>query len=609
VSDRIQAIAEQLGIDRDALNARFQEEREKRIRSDHSDQYRRAADGFDHLLADPFVEGKVEREPLNDEIDVLIIGAGFGGMLCAARLREQGVANLRIVEEAGDFGGTWYWNRYPGAQCDIESYCYLPLLDEIGYTPKERYSYANEIFDVAQQIAEKFDLRASACFRTRVEQVRWDDDIARWVVTTNRGDEMRARYVVTAPGSLHRAKLPGAPGLEDFQGKVFHTSRWDYNYTGGSPNDTNLDRLGDKKVAVIGTGCTAIQCVPYLAANAEHLYVFQRTPASVAERQNAPTDPDWAASLQPGWQEKRRRNFDAAMTFQSVENGVLVQDGWTSQVRGVFELLAELDPPPSAEEFAALTDLVDLKYTDDVRKRVDETVTDPETREKLKAWYRQFCKRPTFNDEYLPTFNRPNVTLVDTSETKGIERVTEKGIVVAGVEYEVDCIVYATGFDLTGSMKQRTGYDIVGEHGLTLSEAWSEGYRTFQAISVRKFPNYFMAAFGLQTPASVNITAVLDDLARHIAYTTATALQRNVRKIQPSKEAEAEWTEMVMSTPSMMGPADFQAQCTPSYYNNEGDPTSSAQVGVFPGNCTDFNTFLGKWRDAGELSGMEIELN
>ena len=288
---------------------------------------------------------------------------------------------------------------------------------------------------------------------------------------------------------------------------------------------------------------------------------------------------------------------------------MLVQDGWTSQVRGVFELLAELDPPPSAEEFAALADLVDLKYTDDVRKRVDETVTDPETREKLKAWYRQFCKRPTFNDEYLPTFNRSNVTLVDTSETKGIERVTEKGIVVAGVEYEVDCIVYATGFDLTGSMKQRTGYDIVGEHGLTLSEAWSEGYRTFQAISVRNFPNYFMAAFGLQTPFSVNITAVLDDLARHIAYTTATALERNIRKIQPSEQAEAEWTEMVMSTPSMMGAADFQAQCTPSYYNNEGDPTSSAQVGVFPGNCNDFNTFLGKWRDAGELSGMEIELN
>ena len=178
MSDRIQAIAEQLGIDREALNARFQEERQKRLRSDHSDQYRRAAEGFDHLLADPFVDGEVEREPLTDEIDVLIIGAGFGGMLCAARLREQGVASLRIVEEAGDFGGTWYWNRYPGAQCDIESYCYLPLLDELGYTPKERYSYANEIFDVAQKIAEKFDLRASACFRTRVEQVQWDEDCA-----------------------------------------------------------------------------------------------------------------------------------------------------------------------------------------------------------------------------------------------------------------------------------------------------------------------------------------------------------------------------------------------------------------------------------------------
>ena len=554
--------------------------------------------------------GEVERAPSTDEIDVLIIGAGFGGMLCAARLREQGVANLRIVEEAGNFGGTWYWNRYPGAQCDIESYCYLPLLDELGYTPKERYSYANEILMLPNRSRRSLTCvpaPASALGSSRCDgMTTWPAGWSPPTAATKCAPAMwsRPQAVCTVPSSS--ALL----GLKTFAGKVFHTSRWDYNYTGGSPDDTNLDRLGDKKVAVIGTGCTAIQCVPYLAANAEqHLYVFQRTPASVAERQNAPTDPDWAASLQPGWQEQRRRNFDAAMTFQPDENGVLVQDGWTSQVRGVFELLAELDPPPSAEEFAALADLVDLKYTDDVRKRVDETVTDPETREKLKAWYRQFCKRPTFNDEYLPTFNRSNVTLVDTSETKGIERVTEKGIVVAGVEYEVDCIVYATGFDLTGSMKQRTGYDIVGEHGLTLSEAWSEGYRTFQAISVRNFPNYFMAAFGLQTPFSVNITAVLDDLARHIAYTTATALERNIRKIQPSEQAEAEWTEMVMSTPSMMGAADFQAQCTPSYYNNEGDPTSSAQVGVFPGNCNDFNTFLGKWRDAGELSGMEIELN
>ena len=609
MSDRTQAIAEKLGIDRDALNARFLEEREKRLRSDHSAQYRRAADGFDYLLADPFVDGEIEREPLTDEIDVLIIGAGFGGMLCASRLRQQGVENLRIVEEAGDFGGTWYWNRYPGAQCDIESYCYLPLLDELGYTPKERYSYAPEIFDVAQRIAEKFDLRSNACFRTRVDDARWNEDISRWVVTTNRSDEMRARFVITAPGGLHRAKLPGVPGLEDFQGKVFHTSRWDYDYTGGSLGDTNLDRLGDKKVAVIGTGCTAIQCVPYLATAAKHLYVFQRTPASVAERLNAPTDPAWVASLEPGWQERRRRNFDAAMTFQPEEDGVLVQDGWTAQVRGVFELLSELDPPPSEEEFAALVNVVDLKYTEDMRRRVDESVTDPETREKLKAWYRQFCKRPTFNDEYLPTFNRPNVTLVDTSETKGIERVTEKGIVAGGVEYEVDCIVYATGFDITGTLKQKTGFDIVGEGGRTLTEYWTDGLATFQGCSVRNFPNYFIAAFGLQTPFSVNITAVLDDLARHIAYVTATALERNIRKIQPSEQAQAEWVELVMGGPGLTGTADFQAQCTPSYYNNEGDPGGGLNVGVFPGNVNDYNNYLAKWRNAGDLAGMEVELN
>src|SRR5262245_41701340 len=247
-----------LGFDPDALREKYRHERDKRLRPDGNDQYVEVTGKFAHFVDDPYVEPGFIREPLTDEIDVVIIGGGFGGLLAGARFRQAGIDDIRIIEAGGDFGGTWYWNRYPGAQCDIESYCYLPLLEELGYMPKEKYSYAPEIYEHSQRIASAFNLYDAACFQTSVTGLKWDEDSARWIVSTDRNDAMKARFVVMATGPLNRPKLPAVPGIEDFEGHTFHTSRWDYHYTGGD-HSGGLTKLADKRVAIIGTGATAIQ--------------------------------------------------------------------------------------------------------------------------------------------------------------------------------------------------------------------------------------------------------------------------------------------------------------------------------------------------------------
>ena len=563
---------------------------------------------YQSLRDDPFVEPHHKREALEDEVSVVVIGGGFGGMLAAVRLRQQGVHDIRIIDAAGDFGGTWYWNRYPGAQCDIESYCYFPLLEEMGYMPKERYSYGPEIFAYAQSIAQKFDLYDVACFQTSVTGQIWDEDSARWVISTDRGDTIRARFVINALGALNKPQLPGIPGIETFKGHTFHTCRWDYEYTGGG-REGGLTKLSDKSVAVIGTGCTSIQCVPFLAQSAEQLYVFQRTPASVDVRGNAPTDPEWAATLEPGWQEARRRNFDDVSAGRPVEE-ILVQDGWTAQAQIIGEWMGHLDLTQLAEsDWVELAELADLKQNEDIRARVDALVNEGDTRENLKAWYRQFCKRPTFNDEYLPTFNRPNVTLVDTSETKGVERITESALVANGQEYEVDCIIFATGFEVSTAYTRRGGFDIVGEGGRSLSEYWSDGPKTLHGITVPGMPNQFILGVGLQGPFGVNITAMLDDGAQHIAEVVKTGLDRGIRSLQPTEEAAAQWlAETALDFDPSNPEYQFHESCTPSYYNNEGDLLDPNIPGVYPHGVNAFNELLAEWRASGDLPGMKLEL-
>ena len=283
------ATPEDLGFDPEALRRKYRQERDKRIRSDGNEQYVEVTGEFSAYVDDPYIAGPEEREPLFDEVDVVVVGGGFGGLLTAAHLREAGVEDIRLIEKGGDVGGTWYWNRYPGAACDVESYVYLPLLEEVGYVPSEKYAHAPEILSHSRAIAEKYDVYRNACFQTEVTQMDWDDESARWIVSTNRGDRMRARFVCMANGPLHRPKLPGIPGVSSFQGHTFHTSRWDYEYTGGDSTG-NLSRLADKRVGIIGTGATAVQCVPHVGAAAKELFVFQRTPSSVDVRDTLPPD-------------------------------------------------------------------------------------------------------------------------------------------------------------------------------------------------------------------------------------------------------------------------------------------------------------------------------
>ena len=279
--ERLHNLFPDLDFDPEQLRNRYRQERDRRLRDDGESQYIEAEGEFAHYADDdPYVEPGYERESLDLQLDVVVIGAGFSGLMTGARLKERGIENFRIIESGGNFGGTWYWNRYPGAQCDIESYCYLPLLEETGYMPKEKYSYAPEIYEHVKRVGKYFDLEDRAVFRTRVTQVKWLEDEAVWQVSTHRNDKIRTRFVIQATGPANRPKLPGIHGISSFRGKSFHTSRWDYGYTGGD-HTGGLTRLSDKRVAVIGTGATAIQCVPFLGEYAKELYVFQRTPSSV----------------------------------------------------------------------------------------------------------------------------------------------------------------------------------------------------------------------------------------------------------------------------------------------------------------------------------------
>jgi cyclohexanone monooxygenase len=592
----------ELGFDPDALREKYREERDKRLRPEGNDQYLEVAGELAHFVDDPYVEPGYTREPLTDEVDVALIGGGFGGLLAGARLRQLGVEDIRIIEKGGDFGGTWYWNRYPGVACDIESYVYLPLLEELDYVPKEKYSRGAEIFAHCKAIAEKYNLYRNACLQTEVTGIRWDEHRSRWIISTNRGDAMKARFVCLANGFLQKPKLPGIPGVETFQGHSFHTSRWDYAYTGGDA-EGNLTRLADKRVGIVGTGATAVQCIPHLGASARHLYVFQRTPSSIDVRANRPTDPEWARSVEPGWHQKRMDNFQI-LTAGGYQEEDLVNDGWTDIMRKLLSMmLAEENPDLSPEALAKTMELADFMKMEEIRARVDSIVEDPATAEALKPYYRQFCKRPCFHDEYLQTFNRPNVTLVDTKGA-GVERVTANGVVVAGEAYELDCLIYATGFEVGTDYSRRAGYEIAGCSGTTLSERWADGVRTLHGIHIHGFPNCFMMSIA-QSGFTVNFPYMINEQAKHVAYVVEQALRRDIRRLEVTQEAEREWVEAVVRFGERT--VEFSEECTPGYYNNEGQPNEAGrQSGFYFGGPREFVEILEAWRADGGMKGLEL---
>ena len=576
-------------IDLQALRAKYAKERDRRLRPDANTQYHRTSGAFGYYAKDPYTP-RTEREPLTDTVEVLVVGGGFGGLLTGARLRQVGVESIRMLDEAGDFGGTWYWNRYPGIHCDIESYSYMPLLEEVGTVPQWRYAPGEEIRRHAVAIAQTFGLYRDTVFHTRVTDLEWDEATDEWVVSTDRGDRMRARFVITSSGTLTQPKLPGIPGIESFQGHTFHTSRWDYDYTGGD-QEGGLTGLADKKVAVVGTGATGVQVVPHLGQDAKHLYVFQRTPSSVDVRDNRPTDPDWAASLRPGWQRERMENFLAIVSGEQVDND-LTQDGWTSTAhlqRKMITGAVDTSLPPHERELRE--ELDDARKMNRIRARVDQVVDDPATAELLKPWYRYMCKRPCFSDHYLQTFNRENVTLVDTADHGGITRMTEDAVVVGDTEYPVDCVIFATGFDVGVSGVVSGTMPVRGRGGQSLLDSWRHGPRTLHGFYSDGFPNLFQLG-SLQNANAVNFTNILLEQAEHIAAVIAEGIKTGARAIEPTSKAVEEWGRTIRE--NALDNAAFQAECTPGYYNREG-AGGVGGTSYGPGPVA-FHRLLADWR-------------
>lgn len=590
-----------LGFDPDELREKYRLERDKRLRDDGSDQYQEMTGDFTHYVDDPYISKKIEREPLTDEMDVIVIGGGFGGLITGARLKESGLDRVRIIEKGGDFGGTWYWNRYPGAACDVESYIYLPLCEELGFVPKEKYTHAPEILEHSHNIGKKYDLYQEACFQTEVTGLEWDEQAANWIVRTNRNDTMRARFVAMSNGPLNRPKLPAIKGIGDFKGHTFHTSRWDYGYTGGGP-DGGLDKLADKRVGVIGTGATAVQCVPHLGISAKELFVFQRTPSSIDVRDNRPTDPEWAADLKPGWQKERMENFNTLTSGGIVEKD-LIQDGWTEIIRNLISMANYRGKGLQRSEIAEMIELADFQKMEQVRARAQEIVNDPEVAESLKPYYRQFCKRPCFHDDYLPTFNRDNVHLIDT-DGKGINEITERGIVANGELVELDCIIFATGFEVGTDYTRRSGYDLIGKGGLKLSDKWAGGMKSLHGLHTRGFPNLFIVS-NAQAAFTTNFPHAMDESAQHIGYIINQCLTGNISTIEPSEEAEEAWVQEIISLARLS--ESYQASCTPGYYNNEGKPNPrSIQNASYGKGPNPFFKRMKSWREEGGMQGLEL---
>ncbi len=590
-------------IDKERLRRKYLEERNKRLRADGNDQYLEFKGRFAQYLEDPYTP-VVPREPKTDHVTFAFIGGGFAGLATAARLSQAGIP-VRIIEKGGDFGGTWYWNRYPGAQCDTASLVYMPLLEETGHMPSEKYAHAPEILAHCRRIGKQFGLYDDALFHTQVVNLEWDESHSRWNIDTNRGDKFTAQFVGMGTGPLHVPKLPGIPGIESFKGHAFHTSRWDYEYTGGDPSGAPMDRLADKRVGIIGTGATSVQCVPYLARACKELYVFQRTPSSVDVRANAPIDPEWFSGIAlPGWQQRWLENFTANQAGGTAEED-LVQDGWTDLSRRIRSKIMQL---PREERIpqnmrAAFEDS-DFEKMEEIRARVDTIVRDRETAEKLKAWYGQLCKRPCFHDEYLQAFNIPGTHLVDTNG-KGVERITETGVMVAGKEYGVDCIVYASGFEVGTEYRRRSGFDMSGRDGVRLSDYWAAGMRTKHGIHVHGFPNAFFVQPTQGANLISNVPHNLTEAAKTIAVVVGHALKNGFKEIEVTREAEDGWIELLLMNPGMMigGP-----DCTPGYYNNEGhEPGPAARLNVgYPAGAMAYFKYIDAWRNTGEFEGLRF---
>ena len=547
----------------DRVRERFAEERDLRLsyRPEGRDQYITDLQGdLAKYETDRYATTPIERESIDDTVEALFIGAGFSALLTAARLREVGVERIRLVERGADVGGTWYWNRYPGISCDVVAYDYMPLLDEMEYVPTRHYARGDEIYAHCQAIARRFDLYDLAIFQTTVVACAWSEEEQLWIVGTDRGDTLRAQFLICANGTLAKPKLSRIAGMEKFKGYSFHSSRWHYGYTG-----PDLSQLSDKVVGIIGTGASAVQIVPEVARAAKELYVFQRTPSAIDVRDDWETDPEWAAGLEPGWQAKRRAKLLEAPPSTLAFN----------KLAGVKAMTRE--EKIRAQENANIDKMMSI------HRRIDEIVEDPETAAALKPWYMWMCKRPCFHNDYLGSFNRPNVHLVDT-RGKGITEINERGPVFEGREYPVDLLIYATGFEV-----QRTGIynQIVGRDGLEINDYYTGGMKTLLGIHSHGYPNLFVMA-GLQASFQFNLTDVLQVQGDHIAACIRFLREHGLRRMDVTEQAEADWVAEVVAR---RGRTNFNENCTPGYYNHEGEK-GHRQDGIYTGGFPRYHQWM-----------------
>ncbi len=518
---------------------------------------------FSRYLQDVHSNAPVEREALTDECDILVVGAGFAGLLLWYKLSKAGFNDVRFCEKGGDVGGTWYWNRYPGIACDVESYSYFPLLEEMEYFPTMKFASGFEIFEYCQRMAEKFRFYDHCLFHTTVTNTEWNEESGRWTVFTDRGDAMRSRFVILANGILTTPKLARIKGMETFKGESFHTSRWDYNVS-----------LEGKRVGIIGTGATAVQVIPEIAKVVGHLYVFQRTPSTIDVRDQRATSPDEIENWkqEPGWARARRARF---ARISHLRTAVKANDDYMSGAVEDFRAPGQKMTQRLTPEQFLQSQLDDnFRIMEQIRSRVDAIVTDPKTAESLKPYYPYGCKRPTFHDEFLPTFNRPNVTLVDTAPL-GVTEINERGVVHNGTTYEIDVLIYATGFQW---MATSTFNMIKGRSGRTLTEKWqSEGTKTFLGLHSNGFPNLFIVTGPQGGGGSFNFTDAIDDHGNYLVWMLTTMREQGLDIVDVKREPEVDYAQHCAEADIATAPL---RDCI-SYYNGHGDaePGSLAYYG------------------------------
>jgi cation diffusion facilitator CzcD-associated flavoprotein CzcO len=517
---------------------------------------------FARYLDDVYSAPPVPREKLTDECDILVIGAGFAGLLLWQKLRDAGFGDVRFCEKGGDVGGTWYWNRYPGIACDVESYSYLPRLEEMNYFPTMKFASGFEILEYCQMMAERSGFYDHCLFHTTVERTAWDEATARWTVYTDRGDAMCARFVVLANGILTTPKLARIDGMETFAGESFHTSRWDYN----------IDLTG-KRVGIIGTGATAVQVIPEIAKVVDQLYVFQRTPSTIDVRdQRATTAEEIAAwSKEPDWARKRRERL---ARISSGRTALQANDDYLSGKVADFRPRRQYERELSPEELIRKQLNSNFRIMEQIRARVDAIVKDPKTAAALKPYYPYGCKRPTFHDEYLPTFNSPHVTLVDTAPM-GVREINSRGVVHDGVEYPLDVLIYATGFQW---MATSTFNMITGRGGRTLRDKWkADGVRTFLGLHSHGFPNLFIMSGPQGGGGQFNFTLGIDAHTDYVVWMLNTMRSRGAGIVDIEQQPEMDYAAHCREADIMTAPL---RDCL-SYYNGDGtaEPGSLAYYG------------------------------